>query len=87
MSDFKILTEELQQVREAQSVKSIAKDAVEDFEDWMTINTNSMSSWDYDEQRDAIDDDLDNFFDTKKLSKSFMKNNREKIITAILDEL
>ena len=67
----------------AQSVESIAKDAVENFNDWMTINI----FWGYDEQRDAIDDDLDNFFDTKKLSKSFMKNNREKIITAILDEL
>tara|TARA_B110000211_G_scaffold2217_1_gene2715 strand:- start:2017 stop:2238 length:222 start_codon:yes stop_codon:yes gene_type:complete len=67
----------------AQSVESIAKDAVENFNDWMTINI----FWGYDEQRDAIDDDLDNFFDTKKLSKSFMKNNREKIITAILNEL
>ena len=44
MESFKILTEELQQVREAANVKSIAKDAEKSFSKWMKGDSSEFFS-------------------------------------------
>jgi hypothetical protein len=87
MESFKILTEELQQVREAANVKSIAKDAEKSFSKWMKGDSSEFFSGDDEEKYDAIDNDIDDFFSGTKLNKNFVSKNRKAIIKAIIKEL